>query len=374
MAKENKEERVLTEAEIQEKKLRDAAKARKRAKRIKSLISWIIVIAVVAALFTYYKSVKLKNEEKRNALMAQSADVDVKVEENVYTQTIDLSGYVEAYDTLKAKFRSTGAVTAVYVEEGDTVKAGQLLASIDNTSQLLNLESIRNDINQAEISGSVKQLELLKLKEKNAENALDYTNIYANFDGVVASVDVVVNDYFEAGSSVLTIIDRSKLKASVEIDEIDMQYVKVGQKAELTFDSLPGVTIEATVTSIPMIGRYTNQGIGVVDVELTIDNPPDELIPGFTFEGTIKVEGDVSVLLIPSAAVTTARGGVTTVNVKKESGEVETREVKVKYLGEGYCQVVSGLVKDEVITYKTSSGNGNFMGMMMGGGQPQRNR
>ncbi len=372
MAKENKEEKVLTEAELQEKKLRDAAKARKRKKRIKSIIAWLIVIAIAFGLYTYYTSVKAKNEEKRNAMMNQTTDVDVKVEENVYTQTIDLSGYVEAYDTLKAKFRSTGAVTGVYVEEGDKVKEGQLLASIDNTSQLLNLESIRNDIHQAEINGSVKQLELLKLKEKNAENELDYTNIYANFDGVVAAVDVVVNDYFEAGSSVLTIIDRSKLKASVEIDEIDMQYVKVGQKAMLTFDSLPGLEIEATVSSIPMIGRYTTQGIGVVDVELTIENPPDALIPGFTFEGTIKVDGDVSVLLIPSAAVTTARGGVTTVDVKKESGAIEKREVKVKYLGEGYCQVLSGLVKDEVITYKQSSGSGNFMNMMMGGGQPPR--
>ena len=373
MAKENKDESLMTEAELQEKRLRDAAAARKRRKRMKSIITWIVIIAIAAGLYYYYTTVKAKNEAKRAQMMSQTTTIEVPVEENVYTQTIDLSGYVEAYDTLNAKFRSTGAVTGVYVEEGDTVKEGQLLASIDNTSQLLNLESIRNDIKQAELNGSVKQLELLKLKEKNAENALDYTNIYANFDGVVADVNVVVNDYFEAGSSVLTIIDRSKLKATVEIDEIDMQYVKIGQKATLTFDSLPGQEIEATVSYIPMIGRYTTQGIGVVDVELTIENPPDALIPGFTFEGTIKVDGDVKMLLIPSAAVTTGRGGVTTVNLKTADGGSETREVKVKYLGEGYCQVTSGLSAGDVVTYTTSGSSGfGAMGMMMGGGPGPR--
>ena len=151
-----------------------------------------------------------------------------------------------------------------------------------------------------------------------------------------------------------------------------MGSVELGQKAYLTFDSLPGETIEAYVSYIPMLGTYTSQGIGVVNVELTIDNPPASLKPGYSFEGTISVEGDVSMLLIPQAAVTTGRGGVTTVQKKTGPDTSETVTVRVKYLGEGYCQLVSGDLKvGDVLTY-TKSGM-DAMSMMMGGGAPSGN-
>lgn len=353
----------MTDSEKQEKRLRDAAKARKRKKRIKTLVTWLIIIAVVGGLIFYFNVVKKKQAEAIAMMQSQSRQIETTVKESVYTQVIDLSGYVEAYDTQEAKFRSTGAVTGVFVEEGEKVQKNQLLATIDNTSQTYALQQIENSIAEAELTGSVKNLELLQLQKKNAENNLSYTELVANFDGVVAAVNVKENDYFEAGSSVITIIDRSKLKATVEIDEIDMQYVYIGQKAKLTFDSLPGQEVEATVTYIPMLGRYTNQGIGVVDVELTIENPPESLLPGYTFEGTIEVDGDISMLLIPASSVTNGRGGVTTVKVKNSDGSTTDRTVKVKYLGEGMCQVISGLEKDEVIVYEQSSAN--MMNMMM---------
>ena len=364
---------IMSEAEKQEKAIRDEYNAKKRKRRIKKLITWTIVIILIVVGVFYYNKVKKDFEEKTKAMIgAVTTTIEVAVEENVYTTVIDLSGYVEAYDTQESKFRSTGAVTGVYVKEGDSVTKGQLLASIDNTSQTYQVKNIQNQIRQAELSGSASQLETLKLQLKNAENNLEYTNLVANFDGTVATVSVSEGDYFEAGSKVMTIVDVSKLKATVQIDEIDMSKVKLGQKAYLTFDSLPGETVEATVSYIPMLATYTNQGIGVVAVELTIENPPKSLKPGYSFEGTIQVEGDVQMLLIPQAAITTGRGGVTTVNKKKADGTTETVNVRVKYLGEGYCQLLSGdLNKGDTIVYQKSGAN-MMMGGMAGGNQGGR--
>ena len=229
----------------------------------------------------------------------------------------------------------------------------------------MNLQDIENQIAEARLTGSVKTLEILEMRKKNYENALDYTTLKANFDGVVSKVDVVVNDYFDAGSSAVTIIDKSRLKTTIEIDEIDMQYVSLGQKAVLHFDSVPGVDVEAYVSYIPMTGRYTTQGIGVVDVELTIDNPPESLIPGFTFSGTLSYDGDVEMLLVPSSAVKTGRGGQTTVTVKNADDTTSERKVTVQYLGEGMSQVLSGLKEGEVVVYEPSSSNA--FSMMIGG-------
>lgn len=313
----------------------------------------LIVIAVSAALFFLLG----KNEQESIVPVEREAVVT----SNTYTQVIDISGYVEPYDSQTLRFRSTGAVTGVYVEEGDRVVKGQPLASIDNTQQLASLQEIRDQIEEAELSGSERDLALLRLRETNAMNALEYTDIVAPFDGEVASLDVDEGDYFEGGDEVITVVDRSRLKAVVEVDEIDMQYVTEGQEAELVFESCPEETVHAYVSYIPMLGRYTDQGIGVVDVELLIEDPPKAIMPGFTFEGTMSAESEVSMLLIPQNAITRGRGGSETVYVRRDDGSVETVSVRTSYLGEGLSELLSGDVHEGDVLVIRSSESGMMM-------------
>lgn len=357
-----------------EDQVRSTLRRRMARKRVKNIIVWIIVIAVIVggySLYNFYKQNGRMPWSPARQVLSGDTTVDEKVYESTYNTTIDLSGYVAPFDEQKVNFRSTGAITGVYVEEGQPVKKGDLLVTIDDTSQQYALANLEAQIEQAEIEGSARSLRLLQLQKKTAENNLDYTRSYANFDGVVASVSVSVGDYFEAGSSAMTVIDRSKLKATVEIDEIDMQYVQLGQKAELTFDALPGVVVPAVVSYIPMIGRYTNQGIGVMDVEITIDDPPAGLAPGYTFEGTINVEGEITMVLVPQSAVTTRRG-ISTVEKKMPDGSTQTVTVTVKYLGEGICQILGGDLKvgDTVVVRKSMlpSDTASSMMVSVGGG------
>ena len=336
-----------------------------RKRRKTGLIVVLLLIAVVLAalLFIIFR--------ESNPEPAASAEREAVVTSNTYTQVIDISGYVEPYDSQTLRFRSTGAVTGVYVEEGDHVVKGQPLASIDNTQQLASLQEIRDQIEEAELSGSSRDLALLRLRETNAENSLEYTNIVAPFDGEVASLDVDEGDYFEGGDEVITVVDRSRLKAVVEVDEIDMQYVKEGQEAELVFEACPEETVHAYVSYIPMLGRYTDQGIGVVDVELLIEDPPEAVMPGFTFEGTMSAESEVSMLLIPQNAITRGRGGSETVDVRRSDGTVETVSVRTSYLGEGLSELLSGDVHEGDVLVIQSSGSGGS-GMMMPPSPPGR--
>lgn len=360
-----KEEVVMSESERQEKKLRDAQAARKRKKRVKSLVGWLVVILIVALVLFWFLKMKKDSDAEIAALQNSSTSIEYTVTRSKYVKSIDISGNVVAYDKQEANFRSSGAVTGVFVKVGDSVTKGQVLATIDDSSQQSNLQDIENQIAEAKISGSTRQLELLELKKKNAEEQLSYTTLTANFDGIVSKVSIAENDYVDAGTAVITIIDISKLKTTVEIDEVDMQYIENGQTATLSFDSLPGQSVAAYVTYIPMEGRYTSSGIGVVDVELTIDNPPSGLRTGYTFTGSIDMEQDVEMLLIPSSSVSTERGGKTYVTVKKTDGSTERRNVTVSYLGEGYSQVLSGLKEGETVTYKSSSSVGS--GFSIGG-------
>ncbi|PKL21959.1 MAG: efflux transporter periplasmic adaptor subunit [Spirochaetae bacterium HGW-Spirochaetae-4] len=334
-----------------EDRVRANLKKKLRKKRIKRLITWAVVVVILGiAVFSYqfYKTngrMPFTSADKAAAEQAATATQETTVREIEFSQTIDISGNVEAFETQKVVFRSTGAVTGVFVEEGVQVKKGDLLATIDDTSQSYTLANIESQIEEAKLQGSVRQLELLEMQKTMAVNNLDYTKAYANFDGVVASVSVDEGDYFEAGDAAMVIIDRSKLKATVEIDEIDIQSVQTGMTAQLTFDSIPGATIDATVTYIPMLGRTTSQGIGVLDVEIVIEDPPTALAPGFTFAGTISADEVKKMLVLPTSAIVSNRRGSDTVRKKGADGNPVAVEVTTNYLGEGMSEILSGDLK-----------------------------
>jgi membrane fusion protein, multidrug efflux system len=333
-----------------EEQVRANLKKKLLKRRIKKAIGWVIFLIVIAlAVFSYqyYKTngrLPFIGTSEAASTAAATGPVEVLVRELQYSQVIDISGSVEAYQTQRVVFRSTGAVTGVFVKEGDLVTKGQLLATIDDTSQSYNLSNIESQIEQAKLEGSVRQLQLLEMQLTMARNNLEYTKAYANFDGVVASVMVNTGDFFSAGDSVMTIIDRSKLKATVEIDEIDIQSVSADMKAALTFDSVVGESVEGRVSYIPMIGRTTGQGIGVLDVEITIDNPPAAISPGFTFAGTISSEEPKKMLVVSTNAITTTRG-VSTVRKKGPDGNPIPVTITAKYLGEGMSEILTGDVK-----------------------------
>ncbi len=367
----------MSDRNSSEERLRSTLKKKRRQKRVKRLITWIVILIILfVGIFSYryYKThgvlPLIGGESAKREVAERSQEQTMKVQEIEFSQTIDLSGYVEAYDTQMVVFRSTGAVTGVYVKKGDRVKKGDLLATIDDTSQLHNLATIESNIEEAELDGAQRRLELLEMQRKMALNNLDYTKAYANFDGVVASVAVDEGDYFQAGNTVMVIIDRSRLKATVEIDEIDIQTVNVGMVAELSFDALPGETVDAVVTNIPMVGRTTNQGIGVLDVEIVIEEPPAVIAPGFTFAGTITAEEVKRMLVVPASAVTSNRRGDDTIRKREADGSVTTVSVTTKYLGEGMSEILSGKISagDTVFTGTSSSSGFNFMIPGSGGG------
>ena len=350
-----------------EARVRASLRKKLRKKRIRRMIIWIIILVIVAIgiySYQYYRTngrLPFINAER----LAQTAEASAAMQEVAvrgieFTQTIDISGNVEAFQTQRVMFRSTGAVTGVFVEEGDAVTKGELLATIDDTSQSYTLADIESRIEEATLQGSLRQLELLERHKAMALNNLDYTRSYANFAGLVASVAVDEGDYFEAGSTAMLIIDRSKLKATVEIDEIDIQSVHTGMLAELSFDALPGRIIEATVTYIPMLGRTTGQGIGVVDVEIVIEDPPSAIVPGFTFAGSITADEVRKMLVVPTSAITSNRRGSDTVRKKGSDGNPVTVEVTSSYLGEGMSQILSGNLKAGDILLMTPTQNNIF--------------
>ena len=177
---------------------------KKSKKKIILIISLIVVVAFITALVIILRA-KNKNSDDTEQVRTSTAY------ESVFTSSIDISGYLEAADLQNVQFRSTGAITGVFVKVGDIVKKGDLLATIDDTSSRYNL--LRAELNL-----------------QNAKNNMEYTKATAYFDGVVVEVNIAEGDYTEAAKTLnlMQIADLSYLKAIVEVDEIDVKNLKEG--------------------------------------------------------------------------------------------------------------------------------------------------
>lgn len=362
-----------------ELEIKKARKKKIRIRRIRKAIGYILFILIVGSLI-YFWSFHTKNDrfpwQPPVNVQVDSVEKTTTVRLEKYFSKIDISGFFEAYDTQEVVMRASGAIEEVLVKEGDRVKKGQLVARIDSSNQEYGIADLESRIKETKLTGNASNLRLLEMQLDTAKKNLDYTKAYANFDGVVVQVNVDEGDYSTAGDKLMIIIDDSKLKATVEVDEIDVGLLKENMVCALTSDSVKSGEFEGKISYIPMIGRYTTSGIGVMDVEIVVENVPDGLKPGFSFEGTVTAESEQQMLLVDQVAVTTVNS-ISTVSKKNENGEIESIPVQVKFLGEGVYQIVQGDVKEgDVLVYHITtpavSGQSGFS--MMGPGTTIRNR
>lgn len=242
---------------------------------------------------------------------AASGWTRVQVKETDDSVTIESSGNIEAIRYGDLSFAGTGLISKLYVDEGDGVNKGQELAALDDVEQRYAYEEAKQRLEQYRLTGNARQTALAELELEAKANNLDKATIRAPFSGFVTSVEVEPGEYVSNGTVVLSLVDRSSLVATLQIDEVDIPQLKVGQKVLFSFDALPGSSYAGTVTRIPPVGRVTSQGLAVFDVTATIPNPPAELLPGFSFSARVVVSQAEPVLTLPLSAVVMPSGGFT---------------------------------------------------------------
>ncbi len=161
--------------------------------------------------------------------------------------------------------------------------------------------------------------------DQAVENA-DKRTVTAPMDGYVTELNVKNGDQLggtsgtakttastNAGTSTssstpVVITDMSDLSAQVQISESDRTKVKVGQKAEVTFDAVEDVTITGKVTEIDAVGT-SNSGVVTYGVTIAFDVQDPQLKPGMTASASIVTAVYTDVVLCPNAAIKSDASG-----------------------------------------------------------------
>ncbi len=266
--------------------------------------------------------------------------------------TADVSGSVE--------------IQSLLVQEGDYISDGApLFRMTDKTAENL-LRSYENAMDQAKES-----LEAAESKLENTQDSYDNYTVTAPISGQVITKNVKAGDKISAGGSnavtLATIYDLSELQVELQVDELDVQSVSVGQTVILTADAFEGETFTGTVTNVSLAGSNSN-GVTNYPVMVTLTETGN-LLPGMNVDGTIVLDQAEDVLTIPVDAL--MRGNRVYVKddtVKESDGAVPAGfravEVETGLMNDEYVEIVSGLSEGDEVYVAESTVSGDGMGGM----------
>jgi multidrug efflux pump subunit AcrA (membrane-fusion protein) len=235
-------------------------------------------------------------------------DAVYTVRDEWYQNTIEISGNIKAAQEQNIQAAGDGIAEEVFVKEGDRVRAGQLLFRLDDAQERYNLANHEFLMNQERINGISAKLALMEEQRKVLLKNIADRALEARFDGVIGSLNLSKGDYAKAQDIFGYLIDRSYLKATVEVVETDAARLKAGQTVRLSFPSFPNLKVEGKVVSYPAVGRITSRGATVLDTEIRIDNPPAEILPGYSFTGEIIGGPAERIVTVESAAIAYENG------------------------------------------------------------------
>ncbi|MGN0738845.1 MAG: efflux RND transporter periplasmic adaptor subunit [Treponema sp.] len=296
-----------------------------------------------------------------------------------YENIIEISGTVQAAEEQTLQALSDGTVMGVYVNEGDSVKKGDVIIQLDDTDQQYNLAKQDYNIAATKITGSAREIKLMETERLALVQKVADRKVVATFDGVIAELDVSVGDSLEAKDSVGTLVNVDYLIAEVEIAETDVSKLEVGQKVEFTFSAYKDKAVYGTVIGWPAIGEITSRGATVVNAKIKIENYPKEILPNYSFTGKIQISEPEEYLVVERYAI--GYEDKKPYVVKKESGKkvfvnaVPFGKTSVKILG---GEIKEGDLLEELTKPKKSgsskndSKNNQPMGNMPGGFGPPR--
>ncbi len=233
--------------------------------------------------------------------------------------------------TIKAtNLSSSVTVAQLLVSEGDYVSAGQALfvAESDDIEDII--DNYKDKVDSAESSVESAQSSL----DSTSDTYDEYT-ITAPIAGTVVTKSANVGENVQNGSSATSlavIYDLTEVTFDMNIDELDISNVSVGQTVEVTADAFDDETFTGTVTKISMEGTSSN-GVTYYPVTVTMTDFGG-LLPGMNVEGVIILDESENALAIPVDAL--QRGNK--VYVKNKAGETYTEEddtAKVASTGSG---------------------------------------
>ena len=292
-----------------------------------------IGIGVVAVLIIAW--LLLRGGKKEEKVSFDTAKV-----ENTNIQTsITATGTIEPVTSVTVGTQVSGIVSKLYVDYNSVVKKGQVIAELDRTNLISELNTAKANLSSAQSTAAYElsnfnryktlydkglvsadefenaQLSYLKAKEQvntsresvqKAQTNLGYATITSPIDGVILSKAVeegqTVAASFNTPELFVIAQDLTDMRVIADIDEADIGGVKEGQRVTFTVDAFPDDTFEGAVTQVRQEAT-TESNVVTYEVVISAPNADLKLKPGLTANVTIFTMEKNNVLAVPAKAL-----------------------------------------------------------------------
>ncbi len=296
---------------------------------------------------------------------------------------------------LSAKTNLDSAKATEYSLQSDMLSKWKTFYELSTSSTYQNSDGTPNEINRALPEFHIAEKDWLAAEAKYKNQAVVVNQAQASLEnawityqlsspiitapsaGVIKSITIVPGMVLVSQTSpyrIAIIQKETKPLISINLTEIDVSKVKIGQKATITFDSLPNKTFTGKVVTIDRVGTTSNNVVSYPAL-IQLDTASLEIIPNMAANVSIIIETKNNVLLIPSTAIQT-QAGQSVVRILK-NGQEQQIPVEIGLQNENQTEIISGLSEgDEVIigtpTNQTqqrgTSGFGGATRLPVGGG------
>ena len=245
---------------------------------------------------------------------------------------------------------AAGTVTAINVQEGGAVNKDDIVLQISG-----------EDLTEA-IQSAAETLRSAELNMDNLQEAMNNYTVTSPISGTIIEKNAKAGDALTAGADLCTIYDLSYLVMVINVDELQVSDVSVGQSVQVTADAVPDKTYTGTVTRVSLKGS-SNGGTTTYPVTVRIDET-EGLRPGMNANAEIVIAEAGNALAVPNAAI--VRGGY--VLVTKDSPSAANADpdmtapegyvyvpVKIGVSDDDYTQIISGVTGNDTVAYDPSS-------------------
>lgn len=241
---------------------------------------------------------------------------------------------------------ASGTVSELCVKEGSTVRQDDVILRITGKDLDKQAQNAADNLRSAE------------LRMSSAERNISHYTIDAPISGTIVDKKVKAGDKLSANDTAMqnlcTIYDMSYLEMKLNVDELKIRSLKVGQEVEITADAVPGETYKGVISSILVAGTTAN-GSTSYPVTVRIDDM-GELLPGMNATAKITTASVKNVLALPNAAL--VRGSY--VLVTKDSPSAANAETSMTAPdGFVYVKVTTGISDDDYIEVKSGLQEGD---------------
>jgi len=278
------------------------------------------------------------------------------------------SGTIEPSYSVALMFKNTGTIEQVFVDEGDLVKKGQALASLDKSMAQNMFDASQASYEQAKDAydrlksvhekGSLADIKWVEMesKLKQAESQLQIARANLN-DCILRAPDdgMIGHRNAQPGQSSVGVvapfelvkIDRVHVKISVPENEISK--MKKGMKAGFSISALDDASFEGRVDNVGIMADRISR---TYEVKILANNPGNSIKPGMVCDVKLSVDGKKDIVVVPAKAVTMdGKGSVYVWKVDPATKTVKKEGVKLgQYTASGIIVFTGLQINDLVVT------------------------